>query len=58
MIDLLSGTYAIWMKATSKQIITVGKLGKIEIEPGYYVYIGSAFGPGGIKARVGRHLRQ
>jgi len=23
---------------------------------GYYVYVGSAFGPGGIRARLGRHL--
>tara|TARA_B100000959_G_scaffold287522_1_gene373520 strand:+ start:5151 stop:5492 length:342 start_codon:yes stop_codon:yes gene_type:complete len=24
---------------------------------GWYLYVGSAFGPGGLKARLGRHLR-
>jgi Uri superfamily endonuclease len=32
-------------------------LGDFEFPPGYYVYLGSALGPGGLKARVGRHLR-
>lgn len=27
------------------------------LEPGTYVYLGSARGPGGIRARAGRHLR-
>ena len=27
------------------------------LEPGIYVYIGSAHGPGGVKGRVERHLR-
>lgn len=26
------------------------------IEVGFYLYVGSAFGPGGLRARVGRHL--
>ena len=26
------------------------------VEPGLYAYAGSAYGPGGLKARVGRHL--
>lgn len=27
------------------------------LEPGYYAYCGSARGPGGLAARIGRHLR-
>ncbi len=27
------------------------------LRTGWYVYVGSAFGPGGLAARVGRHLR-
>ena len=27
------------------------------LEPGLYAYIGSAYGPGGLRARLGRHLR-
>lgn len=26
------------------------------MRPGFYVYVGSAFGPGGVKARVSHHL--
>ncbi len=29
----------------------------MKLRKGYYFYIGSAFGPGGIRARVGRHLQ-
>ncbi len=29
----------------------------MEIKPGYYIYVGSAFGPGGVHARVSRHCR-
>lgn len=28
------------------------------MKPGFYVYVGSAFGPGGVQARVGRHFRK
>jgi Uri superfamily endonuclease len=27
------------------------------VRPGHYVYVGSAFGPGGVRARVERHAR-
>ncbi len=35
-----------------------GKLGGrgVELEPGVYAYVGSAFGPGGLAARLRRHL--
>lgn len=33
------------------------RLGNPVLAPGIYVYAGSAFGPGGIRARVMRHLR-
>lgn len=29
----------------------------VDLEPGRYLYVGSANGPGGIRARAGRHLR-
>ena len=28
------------------------------LPPGRYVYAGSAYGPGGLRARIGRHLRR
>lgn len=38
--------------------VQVGKFGIISLKPGFYVYVGSAFGPGGLKARIGRHLKK
>ena len=35
----------------------IGRLGHRTFHPGWYAYVGSAFGPGGLKARLGRHLR-
>ena len=35
----------------------IGRWREIEILPGYYIYVGSAFGPGGVQARVSRQLR-
>ena len=52
-----SGSYLLLLKATLLAKVRVGKLGKLSIKPGFYVYSGSAFGPGGLGARVGRHLR-
>jgi Uri superfamily endonuclease len=37
--------------------LTVGKLGTVRINRGSYVYVGSAFGPGGLTARIGHHAR-
>ena len=36
----------------------IGRWGLLDIRPGYYVYVGSAFGPGGVLARVSRHCRE
>lgn len=51
------GTYALILRATSRQTAQVGRLGRLAMQPGFYVYVGSALGPGGLKARVGHHLR-
>ncbi len=40
------------------QKILIGKLGKIFFKKGYYLYIGKAFGPGGLNARIKRHLNK
>jgi Uri superfamily endonuclease len=52
------GTYALILKCNSTASVQVGGLGEIEFKPGYYIYIGSAFGPGGVRGRVSRHLRE
>ena len=36
--------------------VVVGSLGSMSIEPAVYLYVGSAFGPGGLAARLTRHV--
>jgi len=38
-------------------MLRVGKLCTARFRPGFYAYAGSALGPGGVAARVGRHAR-
>lgn len=51
------GTYALLLHLNSPAVFRVGRLGTLTFAPGYYVYIGSARGAGGLRARVERHLR-
>jgi Uri superfamily endonuclease len=37
--------------------VRIGALGQQFFPRGFYVYTGSALGPGGLSARVGRHIR-
>ncbi len=52
-----SGTYILWLCLEEPKRLRIGRLGVFTFEPGHYAYVGSAFGPGGIRARVGRHFR-
>lgn len=58
MISLprVPGTYVIIMNLTAPAKIAVGRLGTVAFPVGDYAYVGSAFGPGGIAARLGHHL--
>ncbi len=51
------GTYILhfWL-ANSLETITIGRLGIFALMPGHYYYIGSAFGTGGLAARLRRHM--
>jgi len=51
------GTYALVLQSHSTETIQVGRWGQLDLQPGFYIYVGSAFGPGGVQARVSRHLR-
>jgi Uri superfamily endonuclease len=41
---------------SSPTLIEVGRLGSISFDAGIYAYVGSAFGPGGLAARLGRYI--
>ena len=46
------------MRAQDQQQLQIGRLGGMQLSKGWYVYVGSAFGPGGVAARVSRHLQR
>jgi Uri superfamily endonuclease len=52
------GTYALALWLAQPATIAVGRLGEFTFPAGYYLYVGSALGPGGLKARLARHLRR
>lgn len=50
------GTYIILFHRKKGDFIRVGKLGELFFRRGYYAYVGSAFGPGGVKSRLKHHI--
>ena len=52
------GTYCILFRSQKKRRTRIGRWVYLYIEPGYYLYVGSAFGPGGILSRVLQHCRK
>jgi len=51
-----SGTYALVLTPPPHRAVRIGRLGVLRTEAAHYVYVGSAFGPGGVAARVRGHL--
>jgi len=58
MAPAAPGTYVLVLSCRSERRIRVGRLGPFRLRPGYYLYVGSAFGPGGLRARIGHHRRR
>ena len=52
------GTYALVLYAHKCDSAQIGRWGRLDIRPGHDVDVGSAFGPGGLSARVARHCRK
>ncbi len=50
-----AGTYILLLHNSIRQNLLVGSLGAVSIQPGWFAYVGSAFGPGGVAARCGHH---
>jgi Uri superfamily endonuclease len=54
-----SGTYILLLSASASRSVMIGRtgrLGRMAVRPGYYLYVGSAMGPGGLAGRLGHHL--
>jgi Uri superfamily endonuclease len=52
------GTYALMLQSRVSLSLQVGALGNVAMCPGFYIYVGSAFGPGGLRARISRHIKR
>lgn len=50
------GTYVLVVRPPSTGAVRVGRLGTLALDGRWLLYVGSAFGPGGLRARVGRHV--
>ncbi|MDH7488297.1 MAG: GIY-YIG nuclease family protein [Anaerolineae bacterium] len=52
------GVYLLVLHLPQARSVDVGALGKFHFPAGWYVYVGSAHGPGGLGARLRRHRSQ
>ncbi len=50
------GSYILILHLKRTKVISVGQLGKCSFPAGYYTYVGSALGPGGLAARLKHHM--
>lgn len=56
IIPSSGGTYALLFACPKTVCRTVGRLGRVHVASGYWIYVGSAFGPGGLSSRLSHHL--
>lgn len=55
-IPAQSGVYLLLLNVSREARIEVGRLGRLRLQRGYYFYLGSAHGSGGLRARIRRHV--
>jgi Uri superfamily endonuclease len=53
----LAGTYILVCQARQAGFVVAGGLGRLSVPEGYFIYVGSALGPGGLRARLAHHIR-
>lgn len=51
-----TGTYILTLHLDAPTHLTIGKRGAFDFAAGWYAYVGSAFGPGGLRGRLKHHL--
>lgn len=51
------GIYVLILGLARPVSLGIGRLGNFDVPAGWYAYVGSAHGPGGLKARIAYHLR-
>lgn len=55
-IPTLPGSYALLFHLDHIASLSIGRLGVFTFPPAHYLYFGSACGPGGLRARLQRHI--
>ena len=56
-LESRKGTYVVGAHCAQAGEVVIGSLGMLRYQPGFYYYVGSAFGPGGLRARLRHHLQ-
>jgi len=56
LVPSAPGTYVLVMRLCPSTEVRVGRLGVFRFPAGWYLYVGSALGLGGLAARLKRHL--
>jgi Uri superfamily endonuclease len=51
------GLYVLLLSLPTDRRLSVGRLGAFDLAAGWYAYVGSAHGPGGLAGRLAHHLR-
>ncbi len=51
------GNYVLLLHLPTNERLTIGKLGTFDFSAGWYAYVGSAFGSGGLVGRLKHHLQ-
>jgi len=54
--EIVKGTYVLILSLDKVTQIEIGKLGTFLFKSGFYTYVGSAFGNGGLRNRLAHHL--
>lgn len=57
-IPAIVGAYVLLVELPEAMDVALPGRTKVTLPPGRYLYCGSARGPGGMRARVGRHMRR
>ncbi len=57
LLPSLPGTYALLLALPHASTLDIGQLGRFSFPAGWYVYLGSARGPGGLRGRLSHHAR-
>lgn len=55
-LDAGRGTYLLLLYLAQRADLPIGRMGVQPFQPGWYLYVGSAFGSGGVRGRVRHHL--